>query len=145
MNRKQLISFARDSWILILIVIGCIAFALYYKETQPDAPADAAVAPAESTVGSTEGAQIFAPDAERQSALKIIQEHQAQYDADRTGPDAPALLFAMGNLYLHKLLDRQEAARCYELVAAKFPAWDGISMVYQQLIVCYQELRDREN
>ena len=55
-------------------------------------------------------------------------------------PTVPGYLLAMGNLYRQKLLDYEEAARCYSLLIHDYPDWEGVPHAYVQLATCYERL-----
>lgn len=79
---------------------------------------------------------------EEDRALAAIKEHEEELDANPTGPDVPARLNAMGNLYSRKLQDYRAAAKCYEQIVLAHADWEGVYAVYPQLEVCYEALND---
>ena len=59
-------------------------------------------------------------------------------------PDTPAVLTAIGNLYMNKKMDYRTAASYFERVIIEYPKWDGIKSVYTLLSMCYEELNDHQ-
>jgi TolA-binding protein len=107
------------------------AAALRGGVTAPDSPVAAAQAPQRMS--------------EEEKAKTAIDDYQKRFAEDMRGTDAPAYLFAMGNLNKQKLRNFKEAARNYELLINEYPDWNNIAAVYPQLMSCYDLLNDRES
>ena len=75
---------------------------------------------------------------EKEKAVKIIEGHQAKFEEDPEGKDAPAYLLAMGTLCCQKLRDYERAAEYYQLLLLDYPDWEMVRPVYIQLATCYE-------
>jgi len=82
---------------------------------------------------------------EQEQTRAAIAEYREKVDADPHSAETPALLSAMGNLYLQRLQDYDEAAQCYVRIVLDFPGWEGAYAVYPQLITCYERKGDQKN
>ncbi len=75
-------------------------------------------------------------------ALSLIERHEAALANNPDDLEAPALLSAMGNVYLQRLNDHERAAHAYERILLDYPDWPQIRTVFPQLQVCYKQLDD---
>lgn len=82
---------------------------------------------------------------EQESARATIAKYREKVDANPNSAEIPALLSAMGNLYLQRLQDYDEAAQCYVRIVLDFPDWEGAYAIYPQLITCYERKGDQNN
>lgn len=74
--------------------------------------------------------------------MKLIREYEQKLEAEPQGPDSPATLMAIGNLYRQKLLNYQEASFYYRQVVTNYPNSPQLSLAYTQLADCYEKLED---
>ena len=75
-------------------------------------------------------------------ALSLIERHEAALANNPDGPDAPALLSAIGNVYFQRLNDYKRAAEAYETILMDYRDWPQIRTVFPQLRICYKQLDD---
>jgi len=80
----------------------------------------------------------------QEKALELISSYEQQIEQDPGSEEAPALLFAMGNLYRQKLVDYEKAAQCYMSILTEYPNVKNIGDAYIQLSTCYQRLGKTE-
>lgn len=140
MNKAFLSDMLRRNWYLVAVLVVCAAWPAYKLaggSTKTDGGETGVIVEPEPPVPT--------PPSVEERTLATIKEHGEQIEADPDAPDAPARLAAMGNLYLQKLGNYQEAARCYELVLVDYPEWEGVGNVYIQVATCYERLEDRQN
>lgn len=140
-----------SNWYLILAAVALCVFASYMM-ARPQEPVDKSVEAkaqwdehvANHPGGALAGVTKRQPGPSRQTAQvkaqAIIAEHEQTLQNDPSGPDAPVLRNAMGNLHFRKLKDYGEAARHFELLIAEYPDWDGARGVYPKLAACYTKL-----
>ena len=147
-----------EEWWFVLVIGVCALGTIYGymnsgKSTSPLSPV-----PANKTAVTVPSDGVSRPESDAQApaipsppvkrpteqevALNVIKEHQEKIDADPKAPDAPAYWYAMGNLYMTKLVDYKEAVRCYELLLLNHPNWDGAAKVYLHRATCYERLGD---
>ncbi|MBI2423028.1 MAG: hypothetical protein HYV27_09390 [Candidatus Hydrogenedentes bacterium] len=74
-----------------------------------------------------------------------MAEHRKAIEDAPDAPETAARWSALGNLYMQKHQDFQEAAQCFETLLLKFPAWEGNASVYPLLASCYEQLGDTAN
>lgn len=136
----------RQNWHLLLVLAalvaglgGYIAFGGGEAETVEAVPASAVPAVAENAPAPLPLRAAGAEDARR-----LIADYEAKLSENPQQPDAPALLFAAGNLYKQKLMDYAAAAEKYHLLLIEHPEWPQTKQVYPLLDVCYEQLGDRE-
>ncbi len=147
MENSGATQFLRTYGVLIAIALLCVALGVYKAQSSGKESAlrvDNAQAEAAASAQATATDDDPFANRDRKQAIETIAQHQQELDADRKGPKAPSLLLAMGNLYSQKLLDDQEAVRCYELLLMDFPDWEGAAQVYPFLASCYKRLGDKE-
>jgi len=82
---------------------------------------------------------------EQEEARAAIAKYREKLDAEPNSSETPALLSAMGNLFLQRLQDYDEAAQCYVRIVLDFPDWEGAYAIYPQLITCYERKGDQKN
>lgn len=80
----------------------------------------------------------------KEEAEAQVQQYHVQLRDEPVNENTPAILMAMGNLYRQRLLNYEEAARCYERVIEEFPGAMQISDAYVQLSTCYQRMNALE-
>ncbi len=85
-----------------------------------------------------------APLTAQDEAKAKIAEYQEKIEAEPKSENAPALIFATGNLYLQKIMDYEEAAHCFEALIEKYPDAPNTREAYVQLSTCYELLNDQE-
>lgn len=86
------------------------------------------------------------PRLEPDEALRAeMLDYERRYEADPTGPDAPAYLMAVGNLALTRFNDDAEAIRCFELIVLNHADWSGAAAVYPLLAAAYERTGRRDD
>lgn len=78
----------------------------------------------------------------QQQAQQLIREYEQKVELEPNGPDTPATLMAIGNLYRQKLSNYKEASFYYRQVITNFPDAPQLSLAYTQLADCYEKLED---
>jgi hypothetical protein len=134
----------RDNWWLFLVLALCLAGAVAFElrpEMEPPTEAMEASGPYESAVVARVSKEERVKR-EQAVLLKTMAGYEEKYEADPAAQDAPAYLFAVGNLYRQKFQNYGEAIRFYELVVTEHADWEGIYKVYPQLIACYEHNND---
>ncbi len=71
-----------------------------------------------------------------------INYYKAFLEKNPNHPDTPAILTAIGNLYLNKKMDYKTAASYFEQVIINYSNWEGARSVYTLLSICYDQLND---
>ena len=149
MSGSVLKSALAEVWYLVIILLVISLVVVYKLAVGGEA------APAEQKAGAAASQSLAAPVgaaaavraprlSEQDKAKATIADYQKRFAEDARGKDAPAFLFAIGNLSKQKLRDFKEAARNYELLIKDYPAWEGIAAVYPQLMSCYELLNDQQ-
>lgn len=135
----------RDNWWLFLILVLCLAGAVGFgvRSKPLDSASSVADADAPYVPGMSARASNEARAEREETALReTMAQYEETYEADPEHKDAPAYLFAIGNLHLQRFQDYGEAARYFELVVTEHPDWEGAYKVYPQLISCYEHTED---
>ena len=138
--KKQFIAFVAFA----VLATGLLTYKSFFSGIEsPSELSDEAAGPA---LGESELNRILS-DAKRDTPLtareqteQTISQYKKDIEANPESPEAPVHLNAMGNLYLQKLGDYQNAAEQYELLLANYPDWAGARMVYPNLETCYKNL-----
>lgn len=71
-----------------------------------------------------------------------INYYKAFLEKNPNHPDTPAILSALGNLYLSKKVDYETAASYFERIIIEYPDWEGAKGLYSLLSLCYDQLND---
>lgn len=131
-------------WLVAIVVIlgfGVIGWMMQKDATPgPDSGVASDSAVQNSSPTTSTPVERSARQTPQEKALATIADHQARVDENPTSPETPALLFAMGNMYRQKLMNYEEAARCYSIILTDHPNWEAKSQVYIQLATCYERL-----
>ncbi|HPO12942.1 MAG TPA: hypothetical protein PLI09_05820 [Candidatus Hydrogenedentes bacterium] len=141
----------RNVFILCALVVLIIGAVLLLKKTSNAQQGDGSVSQAVSGVQQVNmDPQKFKPalppkilTVQEETKAKIA-EYQKTVEAEPNAENTPALIFAMGNLYLQKLMEYEEAAHCYETLIEKYPNAPNTVDAYAQLSTCYELLNDGE-
>ena len=155
MGETSFAQFFRQNWLLVLIMtlavfgaaVGTVMAMLGYGRTPVAAPV-AQLNPSAVLTEDQMRAILFAPPppappTPAEEKLKAINEHRARFEADPEGPEADALLSAMGNLY-KQLGDFNNAAWAYQQFLKRFPDNSGRTGVYMNLAACYDQLGEAD-
>ena len=155
MGESTFVQFLRQNWLLVLIMtlavvgaaVGTVMAALGRGQT-PGALPIVQLNP--NTVLSEDQMReiLFAPPpppppTPAEEKLKTIKEHRARFEANPDGPEANALLSAMGNLY-RQIGDFNNAAWSYQQYLKRFPERPGRTGVYMNLAACYDQLGEAD-
>ncbi len=81
----------------------------------------------------------------QEKARETIAGHEAKLQEAPNAEEAPALLIAAANLYRQKLGDYEKAAEYYLLYVHDYPGDPNISLAYEQLATCYENLGQEFN
>lgn len=150
MNERFWINVAKENWYLLAAIVVCVgAFAYKVTSSGADAPEPLVERPYAATTGSSQSdsldmLQKTRPSV-REKTMAVIESHRTKIEQNPKGEEAPALLGAMGNLYVQKLGDYDEAIRCYEGILVSYPDSPSARAAYIHLADCYERKGDREN
>lgn len=143
MNPSFLGEVVRRNWYLFILLAVCAAGVIVFgrrpaedlprsePRPNPERPADRA-----TSSGSAGTPRRLTPDEE---TAQTIAQHLAEFNAAPQDERAPALLLSIGNLYLQKLQDYDQAIANYERVIAEYRDWEGIRKAYLQLATAYEK------
>jgi tetratricopeptide (TPR) repeat protein len=144
MAREEFLQAVKSNWIAVVLFGVFLALGIGGLVSKGNTPSESGPERRVIDEAGTDAAEVVEPVSKRadplEEARKTIEEHQAKLDARPASPDAPAYLWAMGNLYRQKFVDYNEAARCYSLLVHDYPDWEGIAPVYIALVTCYERL-----
>jgi tetratricopeptide (TPR) repeat protein len=138
----------RDNWYLLALIpliLGIGAYQFFHEGKSSSASPSPETQSVQETGVLEETPPPESRASEQDKTREAIAEYQQRLDDDPKSEDAPALLNAMGNLSVQKLLDYKEAARYYGLLIHDYPDWPGIAKVYPHLATCYSRLGDRKS
>lgn len=91
-----------------------------------------------------EAAKNYEPPSSLDKTRSTIESHRRRYEGNTDAPDAPALLEAMGNLYMMRMGDYGMAAYCYQEILHRYPDWNR-RRAYVGLATAYSKMGDLEN
>ncbi len=140
--------FFRKYWYAIIPVAGLL-IVIAWRILSPSAARDETQSPGalEQRFGLTAvPEEFFQPAAAptrrtpQEEAEEQVRRYREQLAAEPLNENTPVILMAMGNLYRQRLLNYDEAARCYERIIEEFPNAIQISDAYVQLSTCYQRM-----
>lgn len=144
--------FFRKYWYIIIPAAGLFVV-IAWRISSSDAARDTGGSPErqKERFGLTAVPEEFfrpAPPPQRRTpqeeAEDQVRQYREQLDAEPVNENTPVILMAMGNLYRQRLLNYEEAARCYERVIEEFPNAIQISDAYVQLSTCYERMNAPE-
>ena len=141
MNISFLTEALRHNWYLFLVLavcaIGIIVLAL--RPDREDASPIVPGSPGASTDISNASPAVVQPRlTPAEEALRTIEAHQAEFDADPGAERAPSLLLSIGNLHAQKTGNYDLAIAGYEKLIAEYPDWEGIRKAFVQLASAYE-------
>lgn len=138
------------NWYLFAILVAALAVATVqiFRGGGDEDTGQAVVRPAGPEAGGPSGEAQFVfgrrteAASREEQAKSTIAQHTKKFEDNPDAEDAPGLLSAIGNIYMQKLGNLEEAAQHYERILLDYPDWVGINTVYPQLVNCYEQLDD---
>lgn len=139
-----LLSSFRRNALLAAAAACCVVIALFYASVEnPSAAANAEASVTETRAPASSGDWTgrLSPS---NRALLVIEKYETRLAERPDSTDAPALVFAIANLYQRKVRDYEQASEHYMALLAEYPDWEGRRLVFMQLAHCFEMLGDVE-
>ncbi len=149
MNTRFWLTALKDNWYLLAAMAICVGAFAYKVAVSGE---EAQVEPVERTYARvrTGGPRSSLSTLQRtkadphKGARQVIESHRAKLEENPRAEEAPAYLNAMGNLYVQKFSDYEEAARCYETLLSDYPESGNVRAACIHLANCYERLEDTQ-
>ncbi len=147
MSKSLIFAGMKDNWYLVAIVAALLAASLWGATRKE-------VVAADGTLVLASGEITAAPGGRGKSAVQSrwvsptrdakvradIENYHKKLGVNRSSDETPANLFRLANLYYSNLQDYEKASLYYEDLIQSFPDYEGLTVVYPNLVVCYERL-----
>jgi len=142
-------SLLRENWYFPVLIIVCLlgAVVLAVRKEPEEQPAGTGADLGQTAAAAGTAADLAEPVkpavTAADKARAAIDEHRRKIAENPERDDAPALLNAMGNLYMQKLGDYEQAVQCYERILIEYDDSNQKRTALINLANCYEKLGDR--